>query len=141
MIRDAPLTAFGKEQAADLNKLTYETIQQTADLLVSSPLTRTLQTTLSGFPKLKARLEASGKPLIVLSRLQETGDSPCDRGSSRADLENVAEFEGIDFSSLEDDWNEKQGDFDPINVAARAQWIRKWLRARPESNIVGESFH
>jgi len=110
----------------------------TADLLVSSPLTRTLQTTLVGFPTLTSRL-ASGpttSPIIVLSRLQEVNNLPCDTGSDRAVLEKVKEFEGIDFSSLEDDWNGKQGEFAPANVQARAKWVRKWLRSRPERNIV-----
>jgi len=135
-IPDAPLTKKGREQAAQLNGLTAQNIQQTAQLLVSSPLSRTLQTTLLGFPALKARLEVEGKPLIVLSRLQEVNKLPCDTGRDRALLEKDEEFVGIDFSSLEDDWNGKKGDFDPDNVAVRAKWVRKWLRARPEKEIV-----
>lgn len=79
-IPDAPLTKKGREQAAQLNGLTVQNIQQTADLLVSSPLSRTLQTTLLGFPALKARLESQveSKPLIVLSRLQEVNNHPCE---------------------------------------------------------------
>jgi len=135
-IRDPPLTPLGKQQAQRLNESTLHNIQTEAGLLVSSPLTRTLQTTLIGLPTLKSRLEAAGQPLIVLSRLQEKGDSPCDTGRSREVLEKTEEFEGIDFSSLEDDWNVKAGDFAPENVAARAKWVRSWLRARPEREIV-----
>lgn len=78
-IPDAPLTELGREQAARLNGLTIQTIQQTADLLVSSPLSRTLQTTIIGFPGLRARLEVQQEPkgIIVLSRLQEVNDFPC----------------------------------------------------------------
>jgi len=137
-IPDAPLTKLGREQSAELNKITANTIQRTADLLVSSPLRRTLQTTIVGFPALRSRLESQDdpKPIIVLSRLQEVNDLPCDTGSDRTVLEKVDEFKGIDFSSLESDWNGKKRDFAPANVAARAKWVRKWLRARPEKEIV-----
>lgn len=75
-ILDAPLTAIGREQAAKLNGLTVQTIQQTAELLVTSPLSRTLQTTILAFPALRARLEAQSdpKPVVVLSRLQEVNN-------------------------------------------------------------------
>ncbi|KAF9515461.1 hypothetical protein BS47DRAFT_1328142 [Hydnum rufescens UP504] len=135
-IPDPPLTLLGKQQAERLNESTSDNIQATADLLVTSPFTRALETTLIGLPELKSRLEAAGQKLIVLSRLQEKGASPCDTGKSREVLEKTEEFEGIDFSSLEDDWNVKVGDFAPKNVAARAKWVRKWLRARPEREIV-----
>ncbi|KAF9515462.1 hypothetical protein BS47DRAFT_1341978 [Hydnum rufescens UP504] len=135
-IPDPPLTPLGKQQAEDLNESTSDNIQATADLLVTSPFTRTLQTTLIGLPKLKSRLEAAGQKLIVLSRLQAKGALPCDIGKSREVLERTEEFEGIDFSPLEDDWNVKVGDFAPENIVARAKWVRKWLRARPEREII-----
>lgn len=71
-IPDAPLTKLGRSQSAELNKVTASNIQKTADLLVSSPLARTLQTTVIGYPVLRERLESLDppKPLIVLSRLQ-----------------------------------------------------------------------
>lgn len=78
-IPDAPLTQYGREQAAKLNGLTLQNIQQTAELIITSPLTRTLQTTIIGFPALRARLEAQRDPkgIVVLSRLQEVNDFPC----------------------------------------------------------------
>ena len=79
-ILDAPLTQLGREQAAKLNKDTVQNIQQTAELLIASPLTRTLQTAIFGFPVLIARLEAAGGPkkgIVVQSRLQETSSKPC----------------------------------------------------------------
>jgi len=78
-IPDPPLTQYGREQATKLNHLTEQNIQQTAELIVTSPLTRTLQTTTIGFPALRARLEAQAEPkgIIALSRLQETGVYPC----------------------------------------------------------------
>jgi broad specificity phosphatase PhoE len=140
-IPDAQLTAQGCEQAAKLNSVTVQTIQQTADLLVTSPLSRALQTTILGFPALKARLESQkdSKPLIVLSQLQEVDGFPCDVGRHKEELQADPQFKGIDFSNLEIDWNGKQGDFSPANVKSRALWVRRWLRSRPEKEIVGES--
>ncbi|KAF8832212.1 hypothetical protein HHX47_DHR1001669 [Lentinula edodes] len=100
-----------KRQAEELYSQTAE-LQQSADLLVTSPLKRTLQTTIIGYRGLRARLESqdSPKPIVVLSRLQEVNDFPCDTGSSRNELEQIDEFAGINFESLEDDWNSKQGE-------------------------------
>ncbi|KAK4702077.1 hypothetical protein P7C70_g4145, partial [Phenoliferia sp. Uapishka_3] len=131
-IRDAPLTALGRQQSAALNEDTKNTFQQTAELLVSSPLKRPMQTLLVGYPGLKARL---GK-VILLPELQEVNSTDCDRGSPREELEADPEFAGLDFSNLTPDWISKQGKYAPENVAARARWVRNWLRARPEKEIV-----
>ncbi|KAF9508648.1 hypothetical protein BS47DRAFT_1320584 [Hydnum rufescens UP504] len=135
-IPDPSLTTLGKQQAEHINKSTSHNIQNTADLLVSSPLIRTLQTTLIGFPRLKSRLERAGKPLIAVARLREVSNSPCNLGKSRESLEKLDEFRGIDFSFVEDDWNLKEGYFAPENILARVRWVRRWLRARPEQAIV-----
>lgn len=82
-VRDARLTARGREQAAALNAATKDTVQASAELLVASGLRRTLSTALDGYPTLKARLDAAGKPLVVLPQLQEVNDFPCDTGSVR----------------------------------------------------------
>ena len=62
-----------------------------------------------------------------------------DTGRPREELVNVEEFVGIDFSSLEDDWHKKEGEFAPEGVTERAKQVRKWLRDRSEKEIVGES--
>ncbi|KAI0329913.1 phosphoglycerate mutase-like protein [Cubamyces sp. BRFM 1775] len=137
-IRDAPLTARGREQAAALNEATKDTVQATADLLVTSGLKRTLQTTILAFPALRKRLEAEGKPVLVLPQLQEVNDLPCDTGSDREVLEADPEFAGLDLSPLTPDWNSKEGFYAATETAirARARWVRQWLRARPERRIV-----
>jgi len=78
-IHDPRLTQSGRDAAAKLNRATEQNIQQTAELIVTSPLTRALQTTIIGFPALRARLETQAEPkgIIVLSRLQEADDNPC----------------------------------------------------------------
>ncbi|KAL8279922.1 hypothetical protein RQP46_007772 [Phenoliferia psychrophenolica] len=119
--------------SAALNEDTKNTFQQTAELLVSSPLRRPMQTLLGGYPELKKRLNDQ---VILLPELQEVNSTPCDRGSEREDLEADPEFDGFDFSSLSSEWTSKKGIYDPENVIERAKWVRNWLRARPEKEIV-----
>ena len=71
VVPDARLTALGREQARKLHEDTKDTIQQTAELLVTSGLRRTLSTTIIGYATLRERLEAEGKGIIVLPQLQE----------------------------------------------------------------------
>ena len=73
------------------------------DLLVSSPLKRTIQTMLFGFKK---QVE-SGVKVELLAELQETSELPSDIGSSRDVLEKEELFKGLDFSGLPDDWTSK----------------------------------
>ncbi|KAI0773660.1 phosphoglycerate mutase-like protein [Fomes fomentarius] len=136
-IRDAPLTHRGRQQAASLHQTTKDTIQASADLLVTSGLRRTLSTTLIGYAALRKRLEAEGKPIIVLPQLQEVNDLPCDTGSAREDLAADPEYAGLDFSALTPDWTSKAGVYAASDAAirARARWLRRWLRARPEQHI------
>ncbi|TFY58985.1 hypothetical protein EVJ58_g6066 [Rhodofomes roseus] len=137
-IHDAPLTALGREQARKLHEDVKDTIQQTAGLLVTSGLRRTMSTAIIGYATLRTRLEAEGKAVVVLPQLQECNEFPCDRGSSKEVLEADAEFAGLDLGNLTPDWNSKKGFYasDSKALKARAQWNRQWLRARPERDIV-----
>ncbi|BGP35702.1 hypothetical protein JCM10296v2_007554 [Rhodotorula toruloides] len=143
-IRDAPLTKLGRQQSAELHEDTEEHFQRDAELLVSSPLRRPMQTMIVGYAPLRKRLEAEGKPVILLPELQEVNDLPCDTGSDRSFLESDPEFANLDFTPLSDSpahhggarWTSKQGFFAPENVEERARWVRKWLRERKEKKIV-----
>ncbi|EMD31771.1 hypothetical protein CERSUDRAFT_144593 [Gelatoporia subvermispora B] len=137
-IRDAPLTQLGRKQSAQLHVDTANTIQQTAQLLVTSGLRRTLSTTVIGYATLRKKLEAEGKPVIVLPQLQECNYLPCDTGSPREVLEADPEYRGLDFSALTPDWTSKAGFYacDDGALKARARWVRRWLRERPEQDIV-----
>lgn len=70
-VRDAPLTPLGREQSAELYEVTKETIQQSAELLVSSAMRRPMSTMVIGYKDLRARLESEGKKVIILPQLQE----------------------------------------------------------------------
>jgi len=136
-IADAPLTALGKKQATALGPQTADLQRDSVDLIVTSPLKRTLQTTYLGFGTAIERLGGRGS-VICLPQAQECNAFPCDRGSPRSELEATREFDGFDLSLLTPDWTSKAGfwaaDDDTLN--ARARWVRQWLRARPEATIV-----
>ena len=100
-MHDALLTPLGETQCHELSKEFPP--EPPVGLLVSSPLKRTIQTTLLGFKK---QVE-SGIKVELLAELQEVSEAPCNTGSSRDDLEKEESFKGLDFSGLPDDWTSK----------------------------------
>lgn len=138
IVPDAPLTALGKKQAASLaTQSKVKELAQEADLVVSSPLKRTLQTTKLGWKDAIDRLGGLSK-VVCLPQAQECNDFPCDAGSSKEVLEADPEFSGFDLSLLTPDWTSKKGFWgpDPTSIRLRAKWVRQWLRDRPEKTIV-----
>ncbi|GFZ46868.1 hypothetical protein JCM24511_04088 [Saitozyma sp. JCM 24511] len=138
-IRDAPLTDFGRKQCREMHAVTKGTLQQGGQLLVCSPLRRTMETMIVGFPHLQSRLEGSGKPPILLDILQEVGNVPCDTPLDPIEAlraSNNGLFADLDFSTLSPDYSSKMGIFSPGQATERAKRVRKWLRDRPEEEIV-----
>ncbi|KAI2607377.1 phosphoglycerate mutase-like protein [Hypoxylon fragiforme] len=135
-IPDAPLTPLGKKQAASLPRLT-PTLQASADVILSSPLKRTLQTTYLGWAPAIARLGGL-KAVVVVPAAQECNDLPCDTGSARSALEAEEEFARFDLAPLTPEWNSKEGFYAASEEALeeRAAFVRRLLRDRPEKNVV-----
>lgn len=136
-IHDPLLTPEGIEQCRTLAKeFPYKA---DIDLVVASPLKRTLYTALYSFPE---PIEKKKLKIIALPELQETSDLPCDTGSNPEDI--IQEFRGkpLDPSALSSPegkrWNSKKGRWAPHAdaIVARAADARKWLLARPEKEIV-----
>ncbi|KAH9891415.1 phosphoglycerate mutase-like protein [Xylariomycetidae sp. FL2044] len=138
-IPDAPLTPLGKRQAATLAHKIPSSIQSGAALLCASPLRRTLQTTLLGFGGAMARL-GGPRAVVLLPQAQECNDLPCDTGSPRTRLAADPEFACFDLSeeTLPDDWTSKRGFWAATDDAldARAAWVRRFLRDRPEEGDI-----
>ncbi|BDD61334.1 hypothetical protein MAP00_006382 [Monascus purpureus] len=136
VIPDPILTDLGNEQCRKLReKFPYHS---DVELVVSSPLRRTIATSLQGFePVFQSR---EGLKLIVHPDLQETSDVPCDTGSNPEVLREEIEKGGlpVDLGLLFDGWNSKKGPYAPTNkeIKNRARAARRWLKARPEKVIV-----
>jgi len=155
-IRDPPLTEFGRQQAriAGTDSLICDTAlaasgsPERAQLIVVSPLRRTLQTALGlcrGTPD-------SDFKLLAHPDIQECMQVPSDTGRPLQDLQQ--EFgSDIDFSMLEqspDTWFEKPSPMtkddlpDPDGqaaLAARCSRFTEWLAARPEDRIIVVAHH
>ncbi|KAG8733761.1 hypothetical protein FRC11_002830 [Ceratobasidium sp. 423] len=142
-IPDAVLTDLGRSQCVEFRESTLgHSIQDSVELILTSPQRRALSTTLLGLPDAVERLLPQSR-VVLVPQLQEINDLPCDRGSDREFLESMPEYttelkQGrLDFSPLTPDWNQKQGIYDPSPdvLWARAQWVRHFIRERKEQTI------
>ncbi|KAK3340009.1 histidine phosphatase superfamily [Lasiosphaeria hispida] len=122
-LRDPGLTALGHTQAAAL-ATTFPALPSVA-VILASPLTRTIETTLAAFGALVGA--GSDVRIILDPNLQERSDLPCDTGSAPAVL--GAKFPALDFGDLGEEWYAKKGPYtaDDKAVAARAAAVRRIL--------------
>lgn len=144
---DSPLNDLGKNQAKSMS---IEDQLKDAELVVVSPLTRTLETFQYGvLPKLP-----DGVPIIAQPLSAERVYTTSDTGRVAAELKT--QFPSVDFSLMgeEDKWwfhtdnpgeewrPHKEGQFygvpgEPKDVFEdRMVKYQQWLATRPESNIV-----
>ena len=132
-IHDPDLTPLGKQQCAELQKKFPH--HHGVDLIVSSPIRRTLYTALLSF---EDDIQKKQLTIIALPELQETSDLPCDTGSSVSQLANEFAGKSIDFTHVQPEWTVKTGKWSPEKEAIkkRAQEAREWLAKRPEKEIV-----
>lgn len=128
---DTHLTTRGESQCQTLCQR-FPT-SPAIDLLVSSPLRRTLETTLIGFAP-----QAAALGIEVVPELQECSAMPCDTGSAVEVLQADERFRGIDFSRCVDGWNSNQGIWgaDSAALKERARLARNWLKGRDEPHVV-----
>ncbi|GAB7337931.1 hypothetical protein MBLNU457_4314t2 [Dothideomycetes sp. NU457] len=136
-MHDPLLTPFGEEQCRTLSKeFPYN---DKIDLVVASPLKRTIYTALNSFP---GPIQNRHLKVIALPELQETSDLPCDTGSDAAEVQREFQGKPVDLAKLQGPegatWNSKQGKWAPNSdaIQGRAQEARQWLLQRPEKDIV-----
>ena len=120
---DPDLTSFGIQQCAEL-KASFPHHSQVRRL-ISSPLRRTLHTSINVFGREELY------PILPLEALQEVSTSPCDTGSNIEVLRR--EFgDKVDFQNLSQSWEDKgrTGPNQPHlpKLEARARSARKTLR-------------
>lgn len=136
-MRDAPLTPLGQAQAQALAEEVAGLHQ--IELIVTTPLTRAIQTMLAAFRDHPA-------PRLVEPLHREYLDSFCDVGRPPAAL--AVDFPMLRFDHLDDPWwyvaqsgNAPFAREDHSHFEARIEGFRHWLAARPEHTIavVGHS--
>lgn len=136
---DAPLSERGHAQVA---RARAEQRDVAFDLVVTSPLTRALQTTAGIFS------DHPSKPRVLVEVLhRECQESSCDIGRAASVL--AREFPGFDVGHLPETWWYADGTpgaggyhTEPRRLFdERVAGFRDWLRARPERTIavVGHS--
>ncbi|KAJ4227906.1 hypothetical protein NW759_003996 [Fusarium solani] len=124
--RDPPLTEVGCEQA----KAVRRTLAVKADLILVSPMTRTIQTMNIVFGHLFNDSSGSKKVEVqVWPELREAHDAICNKGISRAEL--AAKFPHLDFSACRRQWDYSA--HSPERATARAERIRRRLSALASS--------
>jgi broad specificity phosphatase PhoE len=131
---DPLLTPKGKQQCTELQRTFPH--HRGIDLIVSSPIRRTLYTSLLSFHD---DIKTKGLRIIALPELQETTALPCDTGSHPVELDNEFAGEPIDFALVQPGWNDKTAAKWAVNdetIARRAQEAREWLYQRQEMEIV-----
>ncbi len=127
---DARLTPTGENQVKMLAQVLR---QHDYDLIVTSPFTRAIQTTMGVFKGRKT-------PILVEAGHREWLEASCDVGRPVAEL--AVEFPHLDFKHIPDVWwhqgptNSAGLPLEPREVfMQRVQGFAAWLRARPEDRI------
>jgi broad specificity phosphatase PhoE len=130
---DAELTDKGIEQCQELNKINEKYLK--SQLVVVSPMRRTLQTATKSFPDLIEKV-----PWIALECLREqTGLHPCDK---RFPISFYQEnYPYVDYSFIESDedplyplYEDRREPHEDMDQ--RAKQFLNWIQTRPETEIV-----
>jgi broad specificity phosphatase PhoE len=132
-LKDPYLSQHGRRQAEALGQQ-FPNVEN-VDLIVCSPMKRTIQTALLAFGD---HLRASKTELLALPELQELSAKPCDTGSSLAELLTEFREDPLDLSLVPYDWDSKDRLWSPTELRTLARMVRArtWLRERPENNII-----
>lgn len=132
-LEDAELTEKGKKQCQELH-LDSSKKYQNIQLVVVSPMNRTMQTALLSFPQY-----INIVPWIAKEEIREkTGIHPCDKRKSIS--EHQIRYPKIDFSEIESNDDiiyPKYNSREPVqDVIDRATVFLNWLMRRPEREIL-----
>lgn len=98
----------------------------TPDLILISPMTRTIQTAMNIFPWMQdpqPNTVSSSIPVQIWPDLREAHDALCNRGVSRADLH--AQFPSLDLAECSQDWDYPAHSVE--RATARAERVRSRL--------------
>lgn len=100
-IPDPSLTPDGERQCHEIAaKFPYH---DKVELVIASPLQRTIRTALSGFEPELSR----GVQILALPSFQEASSLPCDTGSDVETLQKEFEDTAVDLNFVEEGWQVK----------------------------------
>lgn len=99
------------------------------DLVVCSPMKRTIQTMYKVISKLKLNEDPK---IEIWPDLREATNAPYNDGSSKADISSA--YPLLDFTRCNEEWDYEENTEE--NVASRAAEVLKELKSRPETNIL-----
>lgn len=104
ILHDPLLTPHGEQQSTNL--LVNFPFHDNVELVVASPMRRTLYTAMLAFAK---PLRDKKMNIVALPEVQETSDVPCDLGSELAALEEEVREKNlpVDLSLVSEGWNDK----------------------------------
>jgi broad specificity phosphatase PhoE len=131
------LTDLGRKQSAELHEsLQASDLANKTDLIVVSPMRRTLETMTIGLDFLIKK----GVPILPDANWHENADKPCDTGNTMSIIGK--EFPQYDFSGVDPAWTDKTSNiernpyaFTKKAIVARGQACLKDLYSRPEKVI------
>ncbi|KAF3062872.1 hypothetical protein CFAM422_010319 [Trichoderma lentiforme] len=125
--RDPPLTEVGSQQASNV------CLPAEPDLIIVSPMTRTIQTALIIFDQY-LNSSSTNVDFQVWPDLREThNEAICNKGLSRAEI--AAKFPQFDFSACHEEWDYPPHSFE--GAVVRAETVRRRLKelSRSYKNI------
>lgn len=130
---DAELSELGFQQCKDLHKEIKHRLKN-VELLVVSPMNRTIQTAFHSFHHLEGQI-----PWIAVEDIREvTGLHPCDRRLNIS--QHSQRYPFVDFGLIESDEDQlfpRYTGREPIeDVEKRAHQFLDWLKSRPEKEII-----
>ena len=115
--RDPPLTDAGFEAAKKIE------LPAIPDLIVISPMTRTIQTALKAFPSILGSVPFQAE-VQIWPDLREAHDAICNKGVSRAEIS--AKFPQFSFAECPEEWDHPPYSIE--NATARAEAVRRRLK-------------
>lgn len=132
-IEDPKITQKGIEECKQLReKIFSDGLDKRVDLIVVSPLTRTLQTCHELFYDLIYHI-----PIISLDEIREQIDKPCHKRINISEKKKIYPYVKFQIDSNNDLMYKKvSGNESFEQVLSRCEWFVEWLRHRKEKNIV-----
>jgi broad specificity phosphatase PhoE len=132
-IIDPGLTELGIVQCETLKKhISSEKILDNVDLILVSPLSRTLETCVKVFDDCFYKI-----PILSIEEIREQMDKPCHKRKNISEKKN--KFKPIDFSKLDDydkEFDKYNGSESKTNVIKRCKKFIAWLKNQKQTNII-----